>query len=100
MTLVIEPETTPDQRSEFLLGLDPRCTTHSHHRTVKVLPCFKDPAAKKEIQRLCAEHQIDLPLLEDLCEAMMRHSGKGRIDGIDSEISQSLDRFLVRKPEF
>jgi len=67
---------------------------------MKVLPCFKDPDAKKEIQRLCKEHSIDLPLLEDLCEAMIKHSGKARIDGIDSEISQSLDRFLARKPAF
>ena len=64
---------------------------------MKVLPCFKDPEAKKEIQRLCTQHRIDLSLLEDLCEAMMRHSGKARIDGIDSEISQCLDRFLTRK---
>ena len=67
---------------------------------MKVLPCFKDPDAKKEIQRLCNQHQIDATLLEDLCEAMMRHSGKARIDGVDSEISQCLDRFLARKPTF
>lgn len=63
---------------------------------MKVLPCFKDSEAKKEINRLCSQHDIDMTLLEDLCEAMMRHSGKARINGIDDEISQALDRYLAR----
>lgn len=82
------------------LALDAYSSRKAHTARVKVLPCFKDPDAKKEIQRLCKEHDIDLPLLEDLCEAMMRHSGKARIDGIDNEISLSLERFLARNPTF
>lgn len=63
---------------------------------MKVLPCFTDPEAKKEIERLCAQHRISISLLEELCDTMLQHSGKARITGIDTEISQCLDRFLDR----
>lgn len=59
-------------------------------------PCFKDPEAKKEIQRLCKENSLDLLLLEDLCEAVADYAGSGRKEGIVADISECIDRFLTR----
>ena len=60
-------------------------------------PCFADSAAKKLLRIICEENQIDQELLHDLCEKVSEHAGKGRIDGIDDEMDQILDRFHQRQ---
>lgn len=57
--------------------------------------CFEDPEAKKLIKALCAEHRIDELLLVDLVGLVQQYSGSGRRDGVTSDISSALDRFLT-----
>jgi hypothetical protein len=63
---------------------------------INLPPCFSDSAAKKLLREICAEHKIDKDLLHELCEKVSEHAGKGRIDGIDDEMDQILDRFHER----
>lgn len=56
--------------------------------------CFEDPEAKKLIKSLCKEHKIDEDLLADLVEVVQQYSGSGRRDGVTSDITSALDRFL------
>ena len=64
---------------------------------INLPPCFADRSAKKLLGKLCAEHNIDDDLLKELCEKVSEHAGKGRIDGIDDEMDQILDRFYERQ---
>lgn len=57
--------------------------------------CFEDPEAKKLIKRLCKEHGIDELLLADLVGVVQQYSGSGRREGVTSDISSALDRFLT-----
>lgn len=60
-------------------------------------PCFADSVAKKLLREICEEHHIDQELLHELCEKVSEHTGKGRVDGIDDEMDQILDRFHERE---
>ena len=65
---------------------------------MKPLPAFEDAESKKLIHALCQEHQVDIPLLKDLCDVMQGHAGAGRRNDVDSEIAACIDRFLIRRP--
>lgn len=67
---------------------------------MKQLPAFEDEETKKLIHGLCQEHEIDMPLLKNLCEVMQEHSGSGRKHDVDADIAGCLDRFLARHPDF
>lgn len=56
--------------------------------------CFEDDDAKELIERLCSEHGIDITLLTDLTEIVQQFSGSGRREGVTTEITSALDRFL------
>lgn len=56
--------------------------------------CFEDSESKKLIRALCKEHKIDEDLLTDLVEIVQQYSGSGRRDGVTSDITSALDRFL------
>jgi len=59
-------------------------------------PCFQDSEAKKEIERLCRENNIDILLLKDLCELLNEYSGMGRKEGVIQDIEDIIDRFIKR----
>ena len=59
--------------------------------------CFEDPEAKKLIQSLCKEFNIDEDLLADLVEVVQQYSGSGRREGVTSDITSALDRFLKER---
>lgn len=63
---------------------------------MKKPPCFDDSDAKKKIQEICGDNQIDLSLLIELCDVVHRFSGSGRAEGITAEISQAIDSFEER----
>ena len=58
--------------------------------------CFEDREALGLIKQLCKKSDIDVKLLEELCEVIQRHSGSGRRDGIVSEFNSCIDNFLQR----
>jgi hypothetical protein len=58
---------------------------------------FEDREAKKEIERLCKDNEVDLLLLKDLCETVGKHAGSGRKEGIILEITECIDRFIKRE---
>lgn len=62
-------------------------------------PCFDDREARKHIEQLCTKADIDVKLLEELCEVLQRFSGSGRKDGIVSEFNGILDAFIARHGE-
>lgn len=66
---------------------------------MKPLPAFEDTETKKLIQELCQEHDIDMPLLKNLCEVMQEHSGSGRKHDVDADLAGCLDRFIARHPD-
>ena len=66
---------------------------------MRKLACFTDIEARKEIQRLCRENEVDINLLTDLCEVISMHSGSGRKEGVVEEITQCIDRLLERTQE-
>lgn len=59
--------------------------------------CFDDREARRLIDGLCKKSEIDVKLLEELCEVIHEHSGSGRKDGIVSEFNTCLDSFLDRQ---
>ncbi len=61
--------------------------------------CFSDKEAKKVIQKLCKENEIDVLLLQDLCEVFIQFSGAGRKDGVVAEFNTIIDRFSKRSSE-
>jgi hypothetical protein len=61
---------------------------------MKTLPCFQDIETKKEIQSLCKEYEINIRLLQDLCEIALNYSGSGRHYGIQEDITACIDRFM------
>ena len=65
---------------------------------MKVPPCFRDREASRQISDLCRENNIDVSLLQDLCEVLGEYAGAGRKEGIVSDISECIDRFLARCP--
>lgn len=56
--------------------------------------CFEDEDAKRLIESLCGEHGIDITLLTDLTEIVQQFSGSGRREGVTTEITSAIDRFL------
>lgn len=58
--------------------------------------CFDDREARRLIDQLCKKADLDVTLLEELCEVIQRHSGSGRKDGIVSEFNTCIDAFLQR----
>ena len=64
---------------------------------MKAPPCFDDPEAKPIIRAVCEEFGIDADLLKDLVEIEARHSGSGKRFGVDDEISDALNRFIVER---
>ncbi len=63
---------------------------------MKHAPCFHDQESKKLIQRRCKEEDVDMKLIQDLCELLTEHSGSGRKEGIHADITECIDRFLAR----
>lgn len=63
---------------------------------MKPPPCFTDGETKSIIRVLCDEHNIDDVLLKDLCEMLQNYSGSGRKEGIVSDITDCIDRYLER----
>lgn len=61
--------------------------------------CFSDKEAKKVIRKLCKENDIDVLLLQDLCEVFIQFSGAGRKDGVVAEFNTIIDRFSKRSSE-
>jgi hypothetical protein len=59
--------------------------------------CFDDREARRLIEQLCKKSDIDVKLLEELCEVIHDHSGSGRKDGIVSEFNERIDSFLDRQ---
>jgi hypothetical protein len=59
-------------------------------------PCFDDPNARAAIDAICRQCNIDLPLLEALCQLAHQHSGSGRRDGIQLDVQQHIDAFIAR----
>ena len=59
-------------------------------------PCFDDRETKKMLETLCADNQIDMQLLIELCDIVHGYSGSGRSVGVTSDITQSLDAFAQR----
>lgn len=66
---------------------------------MKPPPCFEDTETKRIIRQICAQHQIDMELLKDLCELVNERSGSGRRFGLDDELAGILSRFLTRAKE-
>lgn len=66
---------------------------------MRELPCFTDREAKKIIDHLCQEYNVDVILLKDLCELMQEHSGSGRREGVVEQFNSTIDRFMSRTTE-
>lgn len=62
-------------------------------------PFFEDPEASPLLSSLCKESKVDKRLIKDLCALVIENSGKARVEGIDAEISDALDRCLERRGE-
>jgi hypothetical protein len=58
--------------------------------------CFDDRESRRLMDQLCKKAEIDVKLLEELCEVIQRHSGSGRKDGIVSEFNTCIDSFMHR----
>ena len=58
--------------------------------------CFEDEKAAPVIERVCAEQNIDVELLRELCSLVDRYAGSGRAQGITVDIQTVLDKFLDR----
>jgi hypothetical protein len=65
---------------------------------MKPPPCFEETETRRQIDALCKQNDIDMMLLKDLCEVVQQHSGSGRREGITSEITDCIERFLQRQP--
>ncbi|MCS1412150.1 MAG: hypothetical protein M2R45_05354 [Verrucomicrobia subdivision 3 bacterium] len=63
---------------------------------MKPLPVFEDPETKKLIESLTSKYDVDVPLLEDLCDVMQKYSGDGRKTGVNEEITDCLGEFMRR----
>lgn len=61
--------------------------------------CFENMEARRHIEKLCSQENIDLDLLKDLCEVIQEYAGYGRKDGVVSELTDCIQRFLDRHPE-
>jgi hypothetical protein len=59
--------------------------------------CFEDRDTRAIIEDLCRRHNVDLQLIEELCDVVEKFSGSGRKEGLVSDISTSIDAFLTRE---
>jgi hypothetical protein len=57
--------------------------------------CFEDKDTRKIIEELCRRHNVDLQLIEELCDAVQKQSGL-RKEGMASDISTCIDGYLSR----
>lgn len=64
---------------------------------MKAPPCFEDPETKRLIRKTCENHEIDVDLLRDLCEVVLKYSGSGRAFGLPEEIDLTLERFITER---
>ena len=58
--------------------------------------CFEDRETRDIIDDLCRRHNVDLQLIVELCDVVEKLSGSGRKEGLNSDISTSIDAFLAR----
>lgn len=63
---------------------------------MNVPPCFQEPEARRLISNLCEQNKIDTTLLKDLCEILVNFSGSGRKEGIQADLTDCIDRFIIR----
>ncbi len=57
--------------------------------------CFEDKDTRKIIEELCRRHNVDLQLIEELCDVVQKQSGL-RKEGMAGDISTCIDSFLSR----
>jgi hypothetical protein len=62
-------------------------------------PCFTDLEAKRVLRKLCEECRVSIELLQDLCELEHEHTAKQRVEAIDDQIAQVIDRHRGQLPD-
>jgi hypothetical protein len=67
--------------------------------TRRLLPLLEDSSAREVVKNVCADHLIDLRLLEDLIGIQRDNLGRGRQMGITQEFSAAISDFLERQGE-
>lgn len=59
-------------------------------------PCFDDAEARKVMDTICRANTVDVALIRDACEVVLKHSGTGRADGVNEDVTQCIDGFIRR----
>lgn len=62
-------------------------------------PCFTDPEAKRVLRAVCEEYRVSVEFLQDLCEMEHSHTGKARVDEINEQIAEIIDRHRNQLPD-
>lgn len=55
--------------------------------------CFREPDALAILEGICAENGHPVELLKDLYQVVMKHSGSGRPDSLNSDLGEILELY-------